>query len=152
MREGSKDLIIKLKATKKRLVGSKSILNKKDKHVYPISKPPFRIPSNWEWVYLSDISIIQEGPGIRKHQYQDEGIQFLTVTNILEGSVDLMKSQKYISLKEYEEKYKHFTINKGDIVTACSGASWGKSAIFDKEERSEERRVGKECRCRSWWK
>ena len=86
-------------------------------------------------VYLSDISIIQEGPGIRKYQYKDEGIQFLTVTNILEDDIDLEKSEKYISLDEYNEKYSHFTINKGDIVTACSGGSWGKSAVFTSDEK-----------------
>src|SRR5690606_33532938 len=80
-------------------------------------------------------SLIQEGPGIRKHQYQDEGIQFLTVTNILEDAIDLEKSKKYISLSEYEKTYRHFTINKGDIVTACSGGSWGKSAIFELDDK-----------------
>ena len=120
---------------KKRLVEEKLILNKKDKHKYPIKDTPFEIPANWCWCYLSDISIIQEGPGIRKYQYKDEGIQFLTVTNILEDDIDLEKSEKYISLDEYNEKYSHFTINKGDIVTACSGGSWGKSAVFTSDEK-----------------
>jgi len=126
----AKNLVAELLRAKKELVASKTILNKKDKHLYPITNPPFEIPKNWQWVFLSDISIIQEGPGIRKHQYQDEGIQFLTVTNILEGSVDLLKSQKFVSLEEFNKKYIHYSINKGDIVTACSGASWGKSAIY----------------------
>lgn len=127
-------LFEQLKLEKKRLISEKAILDKKDKHFYPIKNSPFKIPANWFWCFLSDISIIQEGPGIRKHQYCNEGIQFLTVTNILEGEVDLEKSQKYISIKEYENSYKHFTINYGDIVTACSGASWGKSAIFENDE------------------
>ena len=124
-------LVNELLTTKKELIYGKKIMDKKDKHIYPIKNTPFKTPINWQWVFLSDISIIQEGPGLRKHQYQDEGIQFLTVTNILEGSVDLLKSQKHISLEEYEEKYKHYTINKGDIVVACSGATWGKSAIYE---------------------
>jgi type I restriction enzyme S subunit len=127
-------LINELLSAKKELISAKKIMDKKDKHIYPISNTPFKIPNTWQWVFLSDISIIQEGPGIRKHQYQDNGIQFLTVTNILEGSVDLFKSQKYISIDEYNEKYKHYTINKGDIVTACSGATWGKSAIYENED------------------
>lgn len=131
----SESLVNELFKSKKNLIASKRIMDKKDRHVYPINDFPFEIPANWQWVYLSDISIIQEGPGIRKHQYQDDGIQFLTVTNILEGSVDLLKSQKYISLEEYEDKYQHFTINKGDIVTACSGASWGKSAIYEFDDK-----------------
>ena len=126
-------LINELLSAKNELIYAKKIMDKKDKHIYPILNAPFKIPNTWQWVFLSDISIIQEGPGIRKHQYQDNGIQFLTVTNILEGYVDLYKSQKYISIDEYNEKYKHYTINKGDIVTACSGATWGKSAIYENE-------------------
>ena len=91
---------------------------------------PFELPNTWEWARLSNVSIIQEGPGIRSFQYKPDGVQLLTVTNILEGSVDLQKSRKYISEIEYNEKYSHFLVNIGDIVCACSGGSWGKSAIY----------------------
>jgi type I restriction enzyme S subunit len=127
------DLIELLRAEKKKLILKKEILDKKDAHLYPIKKTPFSIPPDWRWCYLSEVSIIQEGPGIRKHQYAEQGIQFLTVTNILEGAIDLEKSKKYISKEQYKA-YCHFAIKKGDIVTACSGATWGKSAIFDSNE------------------
>ncbi|MFT7005157.1 MAG: type I restriction enzyme S subunit, partial [Sulfurimonas sp.] len=120
-----------IRLEKQKLICEKIIMDKKDKHVYPVINTPFNIPNNWMWCYLSDISIIQEGPGIRKYQYTSDGVQFLTVTNILEGFVDLNKSKKYISVDDYNDKYSHFTINKGDIVTACSGGSWGKSAIYN---------------------
>ncbi len=135
IKDSGYELFLKLVSEKKKLVSEKLILDKKDNHKYPIENVPFNIPRNWYWCYLSDISLIQEGPGIRKHQYQDEGIQFLTVTNILEDAIDLEKSKKYISLSEYEKTYKHFTINKGDIVTACSGGSWGKSAMFELDDK-----------------
>ncbi len=128
-------LFQKLQAEKRKLISNKTVLDKKDEHVYPVKNIPFEIPANWCWCYLSDVSIIQEGPGIRKHQYTKEGVQFLTVTNILEGAVDIDNVKKYISTTEYNKTYKHFTINKGDIVTACSGGSWGKSAIFDVDEK-----------------
>jgi len=95
---------------------------------------PFEIPDSWEWVRLVNISIIQEGAGIRSFQYRESGTQILTVTNILENAIDLEKSKKYISKEEYLEKYQHLTPNIGDIVTACSGGSWGKTAIFDKTD------------------
>ncbi|MFV0217077.1 restriction endonuclease subunit S [Empedobacter falsenii] len=123
------ELVNSLIIAKKRLVNDGKISKKKDS--LPKHEKPFMIPDSWIWVQLSDVSIIQEGPGIRKHQYKDEGVQFLTVTNILDGSLDLEKSEKYISESEYLEKYQHFTINEGDIVTACSGATWGKSAMFE---------------------
>jgi type I restriction enzyme S subunit len=93
----AESLLNKLKGAKEELIKTKAIMDKKDNNKYPIKDLPFEIPKNWNWVYLSDLSIIQEGPGIRKHQYKNDGIQFLTVTNILEGNVDLEKSKKYIS-------------------------------------------------------
>lgn len=94
----------------------------------------FDIPNTWQWVQLSDVSIIQEGAGIRKWQYRDSGTQILCVTNILEGSIDLDKKKLYISTDEYMEKYQHLTPHRGDIVCSCSGGSWGKTAIFDSDE------------------
>ena len=129
--ESASALLAKLKHEKERLIKEKLILNSKGISFKDTDDAPFEIPKNWIWVMLNEVSIIQEGPGIRKHQYKKEGIQFLTVTNILEGSVDLEKSKKYVALKEFNDKYKHYKINKNDIVTACSGASWGKSAIYD---------------------
>jgi type I restriction enzyme S subunit len=128
--ESAPALLAKLKHEKERLIKGKLILNSKGINFKDTDEAPFDIPKNWIWVMLNEVSIIQEGPGIRKYQYKKEGIQFLTVTNILEGSVDLEKSKKYVAVKEFNEKYKHYKLNKNDIVTACSGASWGKSAIY----------------------
>lgn len=129
------ELFKKLIAEKIKLIAQKVIIDKRDNHKYPIMDIPFQIPNSWYWCYLSDISIIQEGPGIRKHQYKSEGVQFLTVTNILEDAIDLEKSKKYISENDYNNTYRHYLINFGDIVTACSGGSWGKSAIFESTEK-----------------
>ena len=92
---------------------------------------PFELPDSWCWCRLSNVSIIQEGAGIRTYQYRTSGTQILTVTNILEGSVDMKKATKYIATEEYLDKYQHLTLNIGDIVSSCSGASWGKTAIWD---------------------
>lgn len=94
----------------------------------------FDLPKSWEWVQLSDVSIIQEGAGIRKWQYRDKGIQILCVTNILEDKIDLSKKELFISNEEYLEKYTHLKLNKGDIVTSCSGGSWGKIALFESDK------------------
>jgi len=125
-------LLDKIRKEKARLVKEKLIYKKSEtKPLYEEGNYPFEIPNNWKWVQLSDVSIIQEGAGIRKHQYTKEGIQLLCVTNILDGLVDLSKKVLYVSDKEYKEKYQHLTPQRGDIVTACSGGSWGKIAIFD---------------------
>jgi len=132
--KSAESLLKELQQEKRRLIKERLLLNSKEIKFSIDDDTPFSIPTNWIWVKLNDVSIIQEGPGIRKFQYQNEGIQFLTVTNILEDSVDLEKSKKYISIKEFEQKYSHFKINKNDIVTACSGGSWGKTALYEHDD------------------
>ena len=125
----------KIKKTK-----NESVIITRDKIPYEIidgkerciaDEVPFEIPDSWCWCRLSNVSIIQEGAGIRTYQYRTSGTQILTVTNILEGSVDMKKATKYIATEEYLDKYQHLTLNIGDIVSSCSGASWGKTAIWD---------------------
>ena len=132
--EPASELLKRIKSEKEQLIKDGKILKKKPLEPFSADDIPFEIPKTWEWVYLSDVSIIQEGAGIRSYQYRDSGTQLLTVTNILEGGIDLQKSTKFVDTNEYLEKYKHLTPQIGDIVTACSGGSWGKSAIYDKED------------------
>lgn len=131
--EPASELLKRIKAEKEQLIKDGKILKKKPLDSFTKSDEPFDIPESWIWVYLSDVSIIQEGAGIRSYQYRESGTQLLTVTNILEDGIDLNKSTKFVDTEEYLNKYKHLTPRKGDIVTACSGGSWGKSAIFDKD-------------------
>lgn len=130
----AQELIDKLLESKKKLIKSREIYIKKQTDpFYNLEELPFEIPETWRWVQLSEVSIIQEGAGIRKHQYTDSGIQLFSVTNILDGAIDLEKKQLYVSTEEFKEKYTHLQLNKGDIVTACSGGSWGKASIYDSE-------------------
>ena len=128
-------LLKKLVREKKKLSEAGKIYKKKPTDpFYEEDTRPFDIPESWEWVQLSDVSLIQEGAGIRKFQYRVSGTQLFSVTNILEGDIDLEKKQLYVSTEEFMEKYQHLRLNKGDIVTACSGGSWGKSAIYNEED------------------
>lgn len=132
--EGTADeLYEQIVAEKAQLIKDGKVQKKKDTQPFYDNDElsEFDIPDSWKWVKLSDVSLIQEGAGIRKWQYRDMGTQILCVTNILEGSIDIDKKKLFISDEEYHEKYEHLTLNIGDIVTACSGGSWGKTAIFD---------------------
>lgn len=133
--EPASALLARIRKEKEQLVKAGQVYKKKDTQAfYGEGNWPFQIPANWVWAQLSDISIIQEGAGIRKYQYTKEGTQLLCVTNILDGKVDLSKKKLFVSEKEYKEKYIHLTPQVGDIVTACSGGSWGKVAIYERND------------------
>lgn len=128
----AEELVSMLLQSKAELEQKKLILKKASTEPFYTAEDlkEWDIPDTWRWVQLSNVSIIQEGAGIRKWQYRDNGTQILCVTNILEGAIDVHKKELYISTEEYEQKYLHLTLNEGDIVTSCSGGSWGKIAFY----------------------
>jgi type I restriction enzyme S subunit len=83
-----------------------------------------------KWIKISDLLFFQEGPGVRNHQYTTNGVKLLNVANLVNGRVDLSKSERYISHEEAYGKYKHFLVDEGDFIIASSGI---KVDYFDKK-------------------
>jgi type I restriction enzyme S subunit len=80
---------------------------------------------NFQAVPLSDAFWFQEGPGIRKWQFTDEGVKVLNVGNIQKsGTLDLATTTRHVSASEAFGKYKHFLVDEGDLVVASSGISF----------------------------
>jgi len=74
---------------------------------------------------LSEKYWFQEGPGIRKWQFQDHGVKVLNVGNILpNGEIDLSRTDRHVSLDEANGKYSHFLVDDGDLVIASSGITF----------------------------
>ncbi|MFC1486934.1 restriction endonuclease subunit S [Thermoproteota archaeon] len=89
-----------------------------------------------EWVErnFSELCWFQEGPGLRNWQFRNEGIKVINVTNLENGLLNLENTDRHISLEEFHSMYRHFEIDKGDIVVASSGNSYGKVAIVRNED------------------
>jgi type I restriction enzyme S subunit len=85
------------------------------------------VPSDWIVRPFKNLIFYQEGPGLRRFQFTESGMKVLNVTNIIgQGEVDMTITDRYISLDEYNKKYKHFTVEDDDIVIASSGNTIGK--------------------------
>ena len=83
-----------------------------------------------KWKKISDYLFFQEGPGVRNHQYTSNGVKLLNVANLVNGTVDLSTSERFISNDEAYGKYKHFLVDEGDLIIASSGI---KVDYFDKK-------------------
>lgn len=79
------------------------------------------IPDGWKKIKISKKIFFQEGPGVRKWQFTEEGIKLLNVGNINLGKVDLSATDKHLSTEEATGKYAHFLVDEGDLLIACSG-------------------------------
>lgn len=92
------------------------------------------VPINWIVTKFNRYVFFQEGPGLRTFQFTDEGTKVICVTNITEKGIDFTY-KKFISNKEYLEKYQHFTVQKGDLLLSSSGNSWGKVSEYLEDEK-----------------
>jgi type I restriction enzyme, S subunit len=80
---------------------------------------------------LSECFWFQEGPGVRSWQFAAEGVKLLNVGNIeKDGTLNLQKTNKYISETEAYGKYKHFLADVGDLVIASSGISFADDGML----------------------
>ena len=90
------------------------------------------IPNGWAESLLPEVVYFQEGPGLRKYQYREEGVPFLNIRTIVDGKVDLSLC-RFLDTKEVETKYQHFLLEPGDIICSTSGTI-GKTAVISKSD------------------
>ena len=84
---------------------------------------------NWKIARLPEYVFFQEGPGLRKWQWTNDGMKVINVKNIrADGGIDLSNSDRYISREEFTQRYSHFAVEQGDIIVASSGNTYGKVA------------------------
>lgn len=88
----------------------------------------------WVTKKLIEICWFQEGPGLRNWQFTNSGIKVINVTNLENGYLNLERTDRHISLFEFEKMYKHFEIDEDDIVVASSGNSYGKVSVVRKRD------------------
>jgi len=103
----------------------------------PPHKGGKRLPGfEGEWVErpFTDMIWFQEGPGLRKWQFTSKGIKVINITNLVNGYLDLEKTQRHISWDEFNKMYKHFEVDEGDIVVASSGNSYCKTSVVRKQD------------------
>ncbi len=74
-----------------------------------------------KWSFISDHFFFQEGPGVRSVQYTDVGVKLLNVGNLEKNKLILENTERRISYETASNEYKHFMVDEGDLLIACSG-------------------------------
>lgn len=88
----------------------------------PKEEQPYKIPNNWCWVRLGNITQIKGGKRIPKGTSllkENTGYKYIRVTDMKNGTV-LNDDIHYIS-KDIYNKISNYTISKNDIYITCAG-------------------------------
>lgn len=90
---------------------------------------PFAIPDSWAWMYISDMSLFQEGPGILAVDFRISGVPLIRIAG-MQSSVVSLDGCNYLDEEMVKAKWNHFRLDEGDIVISTS-ASMDKIAEVD---------------------
>lgn len=88
--------------------------------------------NDWELKDFAEVVYLQEGPGIRKYEYEEGGFPMINVRCVQDGYVDMSKGRA-ANMELANTKWKHFQIDEGDILFTISGTI-GRAAIVKKED------------------
>jgi type I restriction enzyme S subunit len=92
---------------------------------------PFEIPESWIWMFISDMSLFQEGPGILAVNFRSEGVPLIRIAGMQSDIVSL-EGCNYLDEEMVASKWSHFRLDLGDIVVSTS-ASMDKIAEVTEE-------------------
>lgn len=103
----------------------------------------YQLPDGWEWKSLGDLVGFKNGYAFKSNVFSDRGIPVLRISNIQSGGIS-DRNMAYIPSEKLDVKAADFYVEPGDIVIAMSGATTGKVATNNTEDRLlQNQRVGR---------
>lgn len=102
---------------------TEKLIEKKKAIKQGVMQELLRPKEGWVTKKIPEVCWFQEGPGVRKHQFTQNGVKLLNGTNIQFGKLELDNTDKFISVNEAFGWYSHFLVDNQDILIACSGVS-----------------------------
>ena len=79
----------------------------------------YSLPDGWEWKKLDDITeLITKGttPTTNGYKFQNSGINFLKIENIVNGDIDLSTIEMFIS-EEAHQSQKRSQLQENDVLS-----------------------------------
>ena len=123
------ELLKEIQAEKERLIQEGKIKPISIGSIRTIDKVPYKIPENWRWELLPNVTYFQEGPGIMAKDFSDNGIPLIRIAGMKGGFVTL-DGCNFLNPELVRKKWEHFKLDLGDIVLTSS-ASLGNVAKVD---------------------
>ena len=127
--DGSIDQLVK-KCKEDKAIAIKEGKYRNEKFRGPIESDEYLIPENWCVMYISDISLFQEGPGILAVDFRTKGIPLIRIAGMQTSRVTL-NGCNYLDPVMVETKWKHFRLDVGDILISTSASMDKVCEVYD---------------------
>ena len=101
------------------------------------------LPDGWCLVRFANICDVQGGFAFKSKDYATDGVALIRIGDLDDGFVNIDETTQRLPTEFYEQHAK-VQLVRGDILIAMSGATTGKMAVFESDEKSLlNQRVGR---------
>jgi type I restriction enzyme, S subunit len=105
----------------------------------PEDEQPYNIPTNWVWTKFGSVAKLYNGFAFKSTDYQEEGIPVIRISDISAEETSPNNAVR-VPTDLFNER---FLVKKGDLLIAMSGATTGKTGIYNSDEVAlQNQRVG----------
>lgn len=92
-----------------------------------------KIPKHWEMWKIKFVAFYQNGAAFSSDDFRSDGdVAVIRIGDLVDSKVSLLNATTIT--KEIAHKYPNAKLKNNDILLALTGATIGKSALFDREE------------------
>ena len=119
-------------------------MKNKEQHIFPFLERLLD-GAEVEWKKLGEVCDFKNGFAFKSNLFKEKGLPIIRISNITGTSVDV-SDVKYFDIQDYHKNGNplDYSIDKGDVLIAMSGATTAKIGYYDKEEKAyQNQRVGK---------
>ena len=119
-------------------------MKNKEEHTFPFIERLLD-GAKVEWKKLGEVCDFRNGFAFKSNFFKEKGLPIIRISNITGTSVD-MSDVKYFDMQDYHKSGNplDYSIEKGDVLIAMSGATTAKIGYYDKDEKAyQNQRVGK---------
>ncbi len=96
-------------------------------------------PDSWATCKVGDVVELKNGYAFKSGEFISRGIEVIRISNIQDGEIDLADA---VHVKDHPDYHK-FSVEKGDLLIAMSGATTGKMGVYNHEGVAfQNQRVG----------
>ncbi|MCM3768379.1 restriction endonuclease subunit S [Neobacillus niacini] len=107
--------------------------------IAPEDKQLYEVPENWVWTKFGKVAKLYNGYAFKSTDYQEEGIPVIRISDIT-GEINSIQKAVKVPSQLYNER---FLVRKGDLLIAMSGATTGKTGVYNSDEIAlQNQRVG----------
>ena len=108
--------------------GELSIEERLEQSIVAKEEEPYKLPSNWVWTRLGDISLKLTDGSHNPPKNQDSNYRMLSAKNIFNRKINFFEDDRRISKEDFEKENNRTKLENNDIVLTIVGTI-GRTAL-----------------------